>query len=152
MTGTYTTGSDSSYSYITSLSTNVAFPQIPTGAFELSFKFNRPTSTTNRNLLWCIGASTTDCLLVGWDSGSASSDKNMRIYRRSGSSNTSVTNNTSPNYNNGEWTEAKITFDGTNCTFTIGSTSISTTLSSVSIIQNYATSNVKLTDFKIRKL
>ena len=152
LSGTYSTGSDSSYNYIYNLSSTVAFPSIPSTPFELSFKFNRPTTTTNRNLLWCIGASTTDCLLVGWDSGSASGDKNMRIYRRSGSTNTSVQNNTSPNYNNGEWNTATITYDGTNLTFTIGSTSISTTLSSVSIIQNYTTSNSKITDLKIRKL
>ena len=152
LTGTYSTGSDGSYSYVTSLGDNLGFPTPPTSNFEFSCKAYRPTTTSTRNLLIEFGVSKSDTLLCGWDSGSSSTTKNVRIYKRSGNTNTSIQNNTSPLYNNGEWTDFKISYiDGT-VTLTIGETSISTTFSTISRIGNYTTSASRIAELKIKEL
>ena len=150
--GTYSTDSDSSYSYITNIETNVEFPHIPTGNFELSMKAYRPTITTYRALLIEFGASKSDTLLCGWDDGNTSTTKNCRIYRRIGSINASVQNNTNPQYNNEEWVDFKLRFEEGTVTLTIGGTSISTIISSVSRIGNYSPTSSKLSEFKIKLL
>lgn len=152
LTGTYSTGSDSNYSYITNLGTDLLFPAVPDNDFELSMKAFRPTTTSGRALLLEVGASKSDTLLCGWDSGASSSTKNVRIYRRSGSSNTSVQNNTNPDYNNGEWVDFKLRFENGSVTLTVGGTSVSTSRSSVSRIGNYDSSTSRLSEMQIRTL
>ena len=152
LTGNYSTGSDSSYDYITNIGTDLLFPHIPTGDFELSMKVYRPTTTTGRALLIEFGASHSDTLLCGWDEGNSSTAKNCRIYRRSGSNNTSVQNITNPNYNNEEWIDFKLRFEDGTVTLTIGGTSISTTRSSITRIGNYSQTTSRLTNFQIRTL
>lgn len=150
--GTYSTGTDGDYDYITSIGTDLLFPTVPTGDFELSMKAYRPTTVSGRALLLEFGASKSDTLLCGWDSGASSSTKNVRIYRRSGSSNTSVQNNTNPDYNNGEWTDFKLRFENGSVTLTVGGTSVSTSRSSVSRIGNYDSSTSRLSEMQIRTL
>ena len=152
LTGSYSTGTDSGYSYVTNIGSDVVFPAVPTGDFELSMKAYRPTSTSNRNLLFEVGSAKNDTLLVGWDSGASNSAKNLRIYRRSGNSNTSVTNNTSPGYNNGEWLDLKIQYDDGTVTLTGGSTSVSATRGTVTRIGNYVTSASRISELKIKLL
>ena len=150
--GTYSTGTDGDYHYITSIGTDLLFPSVPTGNFELSMKAYRPTTLSGRALLLEFGASKSDTLLCGWDEGSSSSAKNVRIYRRSGTSNTSVLNNTNPDYNNEEWVDFKLRFENSTVTLTIGGTSISTSRSSVSRIGNYDSSSSRLSEMQIRTL
>ena len=150
--GTYSTGTDGNYHYITNIGDNLLFPAIPIGDFELSMKAYRPTTQSGRILLLEFGASKSDTLLCGWDSGASSSTKNVRIYRRSGSSNTSVQNNTNPDYNNGEWIDFKLRFENGTVTLTIGGTSVSTSRSSVSRIGNYDSSTSRLSEMQIRTL
>ena len=152
LTGTYSTGSDSNYSYITNLGTDLLFPAVPDNDFELSMKAYRPTTASGRALLLEFGASKSDTLLCGWDSGTSSSTKNVRIYRRSGSNNTSVQNNTNPDYNNGEWIDFKLRFENGTVTLTVGGTSVSTSRSSVSRIGNYDSSTSRLSEMQIRTL
>ena len=150
--GTYSTGTDSGYNYITSLGDNLLFPAVPENDFELTMKVYRPTSTSDRNLLLECGTSKSDTLLVGWDSGGSSSAKNLRIYRRSGTSNTSVQNNTNPDYSNSAWFDLKLKYENGTFTLTAGTTSISTNLSSLSRIGNYYHSNSRLSELKIKLL
>ena len=150
--GTYSTGTDGDYDYITSIGTDLLFPTVPTGDFELSMKAYRPTTASGRALLLEFGTSKSDTLLCGWDSGTSSSTKNVRIYRRSGNSNTSVQNNTNPDYNNGEWIDFKLRFENGTVTLTIGGTSVSTSRSSVSRIGSYDSSTSRLSEMKIRTL
>ncbi len=152
LTGTYSTGSDSNYSYITNLGTDLLFPAVPDNDFELSMKAFRPTTTSGRALLLEVGTSKSDTLLCGWDEGNTTSSKNVRIYRRSGTSNTSVQNNTNPDYNNGEWIDFKLRFENGAVTLTIGGTSISTTRSSVTRIGVYSNSTSRLSEMQIRTL
>lgn len=150
--GTYSTGTDGDYHYITSIGNDLLFPTVPTGDFELSMKTYRPTTASGRALLLEFGTSKSDTLLCGWDSGTSSSTKNVRIYRRSGTSNTSVQNNTNPDYNNGEWINFKLRFENGTVTLTIGGTSVSTSRSSVSRIGNYDSSTSRLSEMQIRTL
>ena len=152
--GTYSTGTDGNYHYITSIGTDLLFPTVPTGDFELSMKAYRPTTASQeRALLLEFGASKSDTLLCGWDgTASSSTARNVRIYRRSGTSNTSVQNNTNPDYNNGEWTDFKLRFENGTVTLTIGGTSVSTSRSSVSRIGNYDSSTSRLSEMQIRTL
>ena len=139
LTGTYSTGSDSNYSYITNLGADLLFPAVPDNDFELSMKA-------------LFGANKSDTLLCGWDTGTTDSIKNVRIYRRSGTSNTSIQNNTDPDYNNGEWIDFKLRFENGTVTLTIGGTSVSTSRSSVSRIGNYDSSTSRLSEMQIRTL
>ena len=152
LSGIYSVGTDSSYTYVTSLASDVVFPAIPSGDFELSMKAYRPTSRSNRNLLLEVGVSKNDTLLCGWDTGTSDSAKNVRIYKRSGNSNASIENNTNPSYNNGEWIDFKIRYENGTVTLTVGGTSISTTFSTVSRIGNYITSYSRLSQLKIKTL
>ena len=150
--GTYSTDTDGDYHYITSIENDLLFPAIPTGDFELSMKVYRPTTVSGRALLIEFGTSKSDTLLCGWDEGNYTYLKNVRIYRRSGSSNTSVQNNTTPDYNNEEWIDFKLRFENGTVTLTIGGTSISTSRSSVSRIGNYDSSTSRLSEMQIRTL
>ena len=152
LSGIYSVGTDSSYTYVTSLASDVVFPAIPSGDFELSMKAYRPTSRSNRNLLLEVGVSKNDTLLCGWDTGTSDSAKNVRIYKRSGNSNASIENNTNPSYNNGEWVDFKIRYENGIVTLTVGGTSMSTSFSTVSRIGNYTLSTSRLSQLKIKTL
>ena len=152
LNGTYATGTDGNYSYVTAMTNDVSFPAVPSTDFELSMKAYRPTSTSDRNLLFEVGDSRSDTLLVGWDSGASSTAKNIRIYRRSGNSNTSVENNTSPSYNNGEWLDFKIRYENGTVTLTVNNDSINASRSSVSRIAVYILSKSRISELKIRTL
>lgn len=152
LTGTYNTGVDGEYHYITNIMNDVVFPYVPNTDFELSMKAYRPSTTTGRALLVEFGASKSDTLLCGWDEGNTSSTKNVRIYRRSGNTNTSIENITNPNYNNNEWMDFKLRFENGTVTLTIGGTSISTSMSNVSRIGVYNTSTSRISELKIKIL
>ena len=115
-------------------------------------KAYRPTTVSGRGLLIEFGSSKSDTLLCGWDEGNTSSAKNCRIYRRIGTSNTSVENITSPNYNNAEWTDFKLRFEDGTVTLSIGGTSISTSRSTVSRIGVYNTTTSRISELKIKTL
>ena len=116
-------------------------------------KVYRPTTNTNRALLLEFGVSKSDTLLAGWDGGDFNNHKNIRIYRRTGNSNTSITNNTNPSYNNGEWVDLIVRFENGTFSLTIGGTTVSTsltTLSRIGLYNNVSTS--RLSELKIKPL
>lgn len=151
-TGTYSTGSDSNYSYITSLQTNVTVPVTFPSSFEISMMYKKANNTGNGGL-WYLGASTSTCLLVGCNSGGTSdSTVPIVIYDRiNGSHTLKQSNNCFPN---NQWVELKITYQNNLVTVSANGQSISYsyTMPSSIIMQNFQNTALKISQLKIKPL
>ena len=152
LSGIYTTGTNSGYTYITRPSTSLLFPAVPTGDFEFTMKVYRPAVLDYRSLLLEFGVSKSNTLLVGWDNGGNNDAKNIRIYNRQGSQNTSVAQDTNPQYNNGEWMDFTLRFENGTVSLTVGNSTITTSFSTISRIGNYYETRSFMSEFKIRTL
>lgn len=110
--GTYTTGTDGTYSYIYNLKSNVQLPSItPSSNFVFSMKYNPNDTGSWGNGLWLVGSDANNGLLIGaegtssrlriydWINASASSKQTLNSAFSSNSWNTLEIE-----YNNGVWT------------------------------------------------
>ena len=133
LTGNYSTN----VGYISNIQSDTyidtTFPQI----WEMSFEFYRPSTVSNRALLFSIGQDSNNCKLIGYNTNNTGSEKDLQIYNRSSGSNSNCQKTTTPDYNNEEWTSAKITFNGSKIIFEVGSTVLECN-------DNYATNIFKI--------
>ena len=147
LVGTYNTGTDSSYSYINNLPTGLKTPinNFPSD-FEFKFKFYK---VNGAGLLWCIGADTDNCLLVGFDD----TLNRMRIYERVNGAN-SVKQTYEQGFRTNTWTECTITVQNNTCTLTIDANTLSYAITTqINILQTYYHyATTRLTDLKIKSL
>lgn len=148
--GTYTTGTDSSYSYIINIRDNVQLPSMTFPSnFVFSMKHYAGGTDSWGNALWLIGSDSQNGLLIGAER----SNTRLRIYNWSnGTASVQQTRNSSftastwytleIEYNNGVWT---VKANGNTISY---SKSFATT-----IIKNYSeTKYARLSEIKIKPL
>lgn len=140
--GTYTTGDG----YITNIDSNVNINIIFPQKWKLEYEFYRPSTRTDRGLLWNIGTDINNCKLIGYNSQVSDDQKDLAIFNRINGTNTTCDNNLSPDYNNDAWTNAEITFDGLTITLTVGNTILtcnSTHVTNICKIYSYSKSRLR---------
>lgn len=154
LAGTYTTGSDSSYSYITGCQSNVGLPLTLTlpSAFELSYKHYDNYSGSDisaRNGLWRIGSDENNGVLIG----SEASYERIRIYNRSSGSN-SVQQTKTESYTRNQWNEFKIRYENGVWTVSRGENNVSYSKSFTINIWHFneTFSASRFSDFKLKQL
>lgn len=147
--GTFTTGTDT-YDYIqitgTGVSPNITLPS----NWEMSYKLKntRTADYADGSGLWVIGTDTNNGVLIGHEG----TDCRIRIYSRSGGSNTvrATENNV---YSYQTWTDAVITYNNGAISLTIGGKTVSYSLSSSIIMQFYSNySYLRIAEWKIKPL
>ena len=151
--GTFTTGSDGTYSYITGCQSNVGITNFGlTGDFEMTYKFYMDYSsgaTSPYNNLWNIALNSNNGVLIGCEG----EDRRIRVYNRQNASNTSIDMKTNC-YSYKNWVDVSIKYQSGTWSITVGgqSVSYSKTFSPTSIHLNSNFASVRLTDFMIKPL
>ena len=148
-TGSYNTGTDT-YDYLTPTSTGVS-PNISLpSSFKMSYKFKnmRTDNDYTGTGLWVIGADVNNGVLIGHEG----TDRRIRIYSRTGGSNTArATENYVYSYQT--WTDAEITYNNGTISMTVGGKTVSYSLSSTAFMQFYMSySMLRIAEFKIKAL
>lgn len=148
-TGTFSTGTDT-FDYLTPTGTGVSPNVSLPSSFKMSYKFknmNNDTTATGTGL-WNIGSDSNNGVLIGHEG----SDRRIRIYSRSGGSNTvRATENYVYSYQT--WTDAEITYDNGSISMTVGGKTVSYNLSSTTFMQFYmAYPMLRIAEFKIKAL
>ena len=151
--GTFTTGSDGTYSYITGCQSNVGITNFGlTGDFEMTYKFYMDYSsgaTSPYNNLWNIALNSSNGVLIGCEG----EDRRIRVYNRQNNSNTSIDMKTNC-YSYKNWVDVSIKYQSGTWSITVGgqSVSYSKTFTPTSIHLNSNFASVRLTDFMIKPL
>ena len=151
--GTFTTGSDGTYSYITGCQSNVGITNFGlTGDFEMTYKFYMDYSsgaTSPYNNLWNIALNSNNGVLIGCEG----EDRRIRVYNRQNASNTSIDMKTNC-YSYKNWVDVSIKYQSGTWSITVGgqSVSYSKTFTPTSIHLNSTFASVRLTDFLIKPL
>ena len=151
--GTFTTGSDGTYSYITGCQSNVGITNFAlTGDFEMTYKFNMNYSsgaTSPYNNLWNMALDSNNGVLIGCEG----ENKRIRVYNRQNASNTSIDMKTDC-YSYKNWVDVSIKYQSGTWSITVGgqSVSYSKTFSPTSIHLNSNFASVRLTDFMVKPL
>lgn len=151
LSGTYNTGTDGTYDYITRLQSILDPNTALISSCEISYKF-KVTSTSgtgNGSLLWCIGSDVNNGVLIGTEG----TDARMRIYLRSNGNNT-VQQTSNNLYSLNTWFDVKITYTNGTISITVGGQTISYSLSSVAYFKTYTSASyaVQLSQFVVKPL
>jgi len=106
LTGTYTTGTDGTYSYITNIQDNVQVPNISiSGDYVFSMKHYAGGTDSWGNSLWLIGSDSSNGLLIGAER----TNTRLRIYNwNNGSASAQQTRNSS--YSASTWYDLEIEY------------------------------------------
>lgn len=149
--GTYTTGTDGTYDYITSIQ-SILDPQASlTSSCEVTYKFKvtNTSVTGNGSLLWSIGSDANNGILIGTEGNS----NRIRIYSRNNGNNT-VQQTINNIFSLNTWFDVKITCNNGTISITVGGQTISYSLSSIAYFKSYTpvTTGVQLTEFMIKPL
>ena len=151
LAGTYNTGTDGTYDYITHLESILDPETSLTNSCEVSYKFKVTSSsgTGYGSLLWCIGSDANNGVLIGTESNS----NRMRIYSRSNGNNT-VQQTTNNVWSLNTWFDVKITYNNGTISITVGGQTISYSLASVAYFKTYtpASYDVELSQFIVKPL
>ncbi len=104
-------------------------------------------------MLWSIGKDNNNCKLIGYNTQTSDNQKDLSIYNRSNGTNTTCDNNLSPDYHNDAWTNAKIIFDGSKITLTVGTTILTCNSTyTTNICKMYSYSKSRLRNIRITSL
>lgn len=146
-----TTGTDT-YPYVTAQSGHKVVPNVSLPAnFKMTYKFKdmRTTEDSSGTWLWYIGADSSNGVLIG----SEDSDRRIRIYNRSGGSNT-VIGTENYVFTKQQWTDAEITLNNGTITVSVGGKSLSHSLSSRTVFETWGSNytNCRIAEFKIKPL
>lgn len=115
-TGTYDTGSDGTYNYITNLHSDVGITTNLLSDFEFSYKYyltqwESGMGASQWNTLWNIGVDTNNGVLIGCEA----ENSRIRIYNRNNGQNTSQTlkEGCYPNFGstNVDWFDVSIKYE-----------------------------------------
>ena len=122
--GTFTTGSDGTYSYITGCQSNVGITNFGlTGDFEMTYKFYMDYSsgaTSPYNNLWNIALNSNNGVLIGCEG----EDRRIRVYNRQNASNTSIDMKTNC-YSYKNWVDVSIKYQSGTWSITVGGQTVS---------------------------
>ena len=150
LTGTYTTATESGYSYITNMQDDVSVPvsDLPSH-FVFSMKHYAGGTGSWGNALWLIGSDASNGVLIGAER----TNTRLRIYDWSnGSASVQQTKNSS--YTANSWYDLEIEYDNGTWTVRANGNTISYSKSfATNIIKNYSeTRYARLRELKIKAL
>ena len=150
LSGSYLTGSDTSYHYIYNLQNNVQLPSItvPTN-FIFSMKYNPDDTGSWGNGLWLVGSNSNNGVLIGAEG----TDSRIRIYNwNNGSASSQQTLNNA--FSSSSWNTLEIEFNNGVWTSRVGENSVSYTKSfTPSLFKFYASAQkARFAEIKIKAL
>ena len=150
LTGTYSTSSDGTYSYITNIQDNVQVPNISiSGDYVFSMKHYAGGTDSWGNSLWLIGSDSSNGLLIGAER----TNTRLRIYNwNNGSASAQQTRNSS--YSASTWYDLEIEYsNGVWSVKANGNTISYSKTFTTNIIKAYSEERyARLCEIKVKKL
>ena len=148
-TGTYTTGTDT-YDYLCPTNAGVSPNATLPSEWIMTYKFKDldTTASGQGSCLWNIGADTNNGALIGHEG----TNSRIRVYARSGGSNT-VHETQTYTYNYNTWTDAVVKYQNGTLSVTVGGKTVSYSVASTVIMQTWGNyPQCRLAEFNIKAL